>query len=63
MGIADSESAIVYIRAGQSWGMAAREVAAFAGTLILPWRVHCAGVMSSAVVSVEIIPGIAKAIP
>src|SRR5579863_6917503 len=34
-----------------------------AGTLILPWRVHCAGVMSSAAVPVEIIPGIAKAIP
>ena len=28
-----------------------------AGTLILPWRVHCAGVMSSAAVPVEIIPG------
>jgi hypothetical protein len=24
--------------------------------LILPWRVHCAGVMSSAVVPVDIIP-------
>src|SRR5437016_13795565 len=28
-----------------------------AGTLILPWRVHCAGMMSSAAVPVEIIPG------
>src|SRR5437763_4285232 len=28
-----------------------------AGTLILPWRVHCAEVMSSAAVPVEIIPG------
>ena len=34
-----------------------------AGTLILPWRVHCAGLMSSAAVPVEIIPGFAKAIP
>jgi len=30
--------------------------ALLAGTLIPPWRVHCAGVMSSAVVPVEIIP-------
>src|SRR5713226_5890697 len=28
-----------------------------AGTLILPWRVHCAGMTSSAAVPVEIIPG------
>src|SRR5436190_9947437 len=28
-----------------------------AGTLILPWRVHCAEVMSSAALPVEIIPG------
>src|SRR5258708_21119820 len=28
-----------------------------AGTLILPWRVHGAGMMSSAAVPVEIIPG------
>ena len=34
-----------------------------AGTLILPWRVHCAGVMSSAAPPLEIIPGIAKTIP
>jgi len=31
--------------------------ALLAGTLILPWRVHCAGVMSSAAVPVEIITG------
>jgi len=34
-----------------------------AGTLILPWRVHCAVVMSSVAVPVENIPGIVKAIP
>src|SRR5712692_164140 len=34
-----------------------------AGTLILPWRVHCAGMMSCAAVPVENIPGIVKAIP
>ena len=34
-----------------------------AGTLILPWRVHCAGMMSSATQPVEIIPGIVKAVP
>ena len=34
-----------------------------AGTLILPWKVHCAGMMSSAAQPVEIIPGIVKAIP
>ena len=34
-----------------------------AGTLILPWRVHCAGMMSSAAVFVKNIPGNAKAIP
>jgi len=34
-----------------------------AGTLILPWRVHCAGMMSSAAQPVEIIPGIVKTIP
>jgi hypothetical protein len=34
-----------------------------AGNLILPWKVHCAGMMSSATVPVENIPGIVKAIP
>ena len=34
-----------------------------AGTLIFPWRVHCAGLKSSAAVPVENIPGIVKAIP
>jgi len=34
-----------------------------AGTLILPWRVHCAGMMFSAAVPAEDIPGIVKTIP
>ena len=34
-----------------------------AGTLILPWRVYCAGMMSSAAEPVEIIPGIVKTVP
>jgi hypothetical protein len=34
-----------------------------AGTLILPWKVHCAGMMSSAAVPAKNIPGIANAIP
>jgi len=34
-----------------------------AGNLILPWKVHCAGMMSSTTVPVENIPGIVKAIP
>src|SRR5579862_6035022 len=34
-----------------------------AGTLIFPWRVHCAGLKSSAATPVQNIPGIVKAIP